>query len=196
MTNRLLVLFAAAPLARLGLIAIVLSGTYCRRTDNNPLNSEEASGGEHYVDAKGRFAITIPRHCAKKLKTGDNYSELLFTCERPYKIGVLLTSRRLSPDEASLEPNSLLDRMLNSSVEHLEHQGAKIVNVGKAKELKENCRTFVITAALESDGRLVTHWGTVVKDRAYGLIIRTVDAQASPELAALVEDLVDSIEIP
>ncbi|VAW97192.1 hypothetical protein MNBD_GAMMA23-1300 [hydrothermal vent metagenome] len=148
-----------------------------------------------HVDQYSSFSITTPTSWSVKKKKEGGYSEMILKSEGACKITILISSRPLEQNEISVTTIQLIDSMLKSSLDHLRSQGHKIMNYGKYKEFKPGWPSFVIVSGGSGGNRISTSYGTVVKNRNFSILALTRNNQHSEDLANILRNVIDSVEI-
>lgn len=147
------------------------------------------------IDPNSSFAITVPKSWSVKKKQEDTYSEMLIKSYGSCKITILISSRPLDARERKITAVSLITKMLRSSLSNLRSQGHQIVNYGKYKEFRPEWPSFVIVSG-ESGGKIVsTSYGTVVENRNFAIVALTRNKQHSEDLADILRNVIESLEI-
>ena len=147
------------------------------------------------TDPNSSFAITVPKSWSVKKKKEDAYSEMLIKSDGSCKITILISSRPLEKLEKEITAISLIDKMLQSSLGHFRAQGHQIVNYGKYKEFKPGWPSFVIVSGGSGGKRVSTSYGTVVENRNFAIIALTRNKQHREDLADILRNVIESLEI-
>lgn len=147
------------------------------------------------IDKNSSFAITIPKSWSVKKKKENSYSEMLIKSGGSCKITILITSRPLEKREREIAPARLIDKMLQSSLDHLRSQDYQIVDYGKYKEFKSGWPSFVIVSGESGAKRVSTSYGTVVENRNFSIIALTRNKQHSEDLTGILRNVIESLEI-
>lgn len=147
------------------------------------------------TDQNSSFAITLPKSWAVKKKKEDAYSEMLIKSDGSCKITILITSRPLDKWEREITTISLIEKMLQSSLDHLRSQGGQIVDYGKYKEFKSGWPSFVIVSGESGGKNVLTSYGAVVENRNFSIIALTSNKQHSEDLAGILRNIIESLEI-
>ncbi len=147
------------------------------------------------TDQNSSFSITVPKSWSVKRKNEDTYSEMLIKSDGSCKITILITSRPLGGREREMTSISLIDNMMQSSLNHLRTQGHQIVDYGKYKEFKPGWPSFVIVSGETGGEGVSTSYGTVVENRNVAVIALTRNKQHSEDLASILRSVIESLEI-
>jgi len=148
------------------------------------------------TDALTTFSITYPDEWSAISTTHDDSSQVGLFAAAPLDISVVVASRPLGRREAALGARELLDELVLLTVDNQGALGNQVVDAGQVDPFVPDWPAFSVIATDLEQRKMITCWRFVVDDRLYTLTTMTDNAQASPELGAMVRGVVESFEVP
>ncbi len=156
----------------------------------------QVRGGKTTVTDKNNvFSIKVPKGWRWKSEAEGSFSRVQLLSKKPFDISIMVTSRPLEPGERRLGPEELLGRMIDLTVQHQKSLGSQIINVGRVKPFVGSWPAFAVVTASKDGLEIITSWGTVTRDRDFGIVTLTKNLQGSSELEAVVREVVDSLTV-
>ena len=146
------------------------------------------------VDPNSFFAITVPKSWKVKKKKEGNFSELFIKSGRPCKITIIITSRPLGKQEREMTTISLIDGMMQMSLDHIPSQGHKVLKYGKYRPFKNGWPAFVIVSVGPNKKESLLSYGSVIENRNLS-INAFLPLKNEIEVADILRNVINSLEI-
>ncbi len=162
------------------LTLIILSPSLCGKTLFSP----------------GRFvSINVPSHWLVGTDQDDRWEALVVSTDDPLSVKFLIQIKTLSANEMQYDNITLLETALDMKMKQAKDGGGQIIEYGKYPPLYDEASTVNTTYLMENGEEFLSVWYTIVQGKLYTFTFVAQTEDGSEELANIMSELVNSVEI-